>query len=286
MTFTPRLTRPEAGNKYYIRTVSGGWNPSIAGKPTDSMCDVLSNCVGYAVGRFNEIGGYGSCKYMKPVNAEMFVNYTGGLTTGSVPKVGACMVWRKGATLDGSDGAGHVAIVEQMNADGSIVTSESGWGCDPFWTQRRTNANGNWGAGAGYTFLCFIYQPEGVRLPDVPTGDGLTVDGLWGPATTKRLQEIFGLEVTGLVRGQIMDYRSLNPGLRSGWQWLDRSVAQGDALIKALQQWAGLTGDAVDGLLGYDTIRALQRKLGTHPDGIVSRPSKMVKALQQWCNTQ
>ena len=115
MAFKPRLTKPEAGNKYYIRTVSGGWNPSIAGKPTDPHCDVLSNCVGYAVGRFNEIGGYGCCKYLMPVNAERFVNYTGGLQTGTTPKLGAVMVWQKGATLDGSDGAGHVAVVEQIN---------------------------------------------------------------------------------------------------------------------------------------------------------------------------
>lgn len=44
MAFTPRLTRPEKGNKYYIRKVSGGYSPAIKGKPTDPDCDVLSNC--------------------------------------------------------------------------------------------------------------------------------------------------------------------------------------------------------------------------------------------------
>ena len=111
-TFKPRLTRPEAGNKYYITKASGGWSDAIKGKPVDALCNTLSNCVGYAYGRFNEIGGYGCCKYLRPVNAENFIQFAGGLAVGQEPKLGACMVWRKGATLNGSDGAGHVAIVE------------------------------------------------------------------------------------------------------------------------------------------------------------------------------
>ena len=48
MKFEPRLSRPEANNKYYITISSGGWSRAIKGKPTDSACDVLANCVGYA----------------------------------------------------------------------------------------------------------------------------------------------------------------------------------------------------------------------------------------------
>lgn len=58
--FEMRTTKPAAGNKYYIRKVNGGYSPAIKGSPADSECDVLSNCVGYAIGRFNEIGGWGS----------------------------------------------------------------------------------------------------------------------------------------------------------------------------------------------------------------------------------
>jgi len=159
--FTPRTTKPEAGNKYYIRKASGGWSPAIKGSPTDKDCDVLSNCVGYAVGRFNEIGGYGCCKYLKAVNAENFIQYKDAeLEVGQTPKLGACAVWRKGATLSGSDGAGHVAIVEKVISDTEIVTSESGWGSStPFWTKTRQKGSGNWGAGTGYTFIGFIYNP-------------------------------------------------------------------------------------------------------------------------------
>lgn len=158
--YKPRLTRPEAGNKYYITKSAGGYSDAIKGKPVDAQCNVLSNCVGYAYGRFNEIGGYGCCKYLRPVNAENFIQFAGGLEIGQTPKLGACMVWRKGATLSGSDGAGHVAIVEQIVSATEVVTSESGYGnATPFWTKTRKKGNGNWGAGGGYTFLGFIYNP-------------------------------------------------------------------------------------------------------------------------------
>lgn len=72
MNFAMRTTKPEAGNKYYIRKASGGYSNAIQGYPTDPDCDVLSNCVGYAYGRFNEIGDYGCCRYLASVNAENY----------------------------------------------------------------------------------------------------------------------------------------------------------------------------------------------------------------------
>jgi hypothetical protein len=158
-TFKPRLTKPEKGNKYYNTKSNGGFNPCIEGAPKDKGCNVLANCVGYAVGRFNEIGGYGYCKYLVSTNAENFIQYT-NLTVGQTPKVGAVMVWQKGATLSGSDGAGHVSIVEKVYNDTEVLVSESGYGDYAFRTKRRKKETyGNWGAGNGYTFLGFIYNP-------------------------------------------------------------------------------------------------------------------------------
>ena len=161
MSFTPRLTRPSSGNKYYIRKAEGGYSPAIKGNPTDAECNVLANCVGYAIGRFNEIGNYGYCKYLRSVNAENFIQYKdASLEVGQTPKLGAVIVWKKGATLNGSDGAGHVAIVEKIISPSQIVTSESGYGASkPFWTQTRNKGNGNWGQSSSYTFLGFIYNP-------------------------------------------------------------------------------------------------------------------------------
>lgn len=204
MAFKMRTTKPGAGNKYYIRKAQGGYSNAIVGKPTDSECNVLSNCVGYAYGRFNEIGGYGYCKYLAPVNAENFIQYKGSCETGMTPKVGACMVWRKGATLSNSDGAGHVAIVEKVVSSTEVITSESGWNSSPFWTRTRKKGSGNWGAGTGYTFLGFIYNPAvtdednaNVTAPsnssnskslkefveNVQRAIGAGVDGIAGPET-------------------------------------------------------------------------------------------------------
>lgn len=165
MNFAMRTTKPEAGNKYYIRKASGGYSNAIQGYPTDPDCDVLSNCVGYAYGRFNEIGDYGCCRYLASVNAENFMQYKGSCQSGQIPQIGACMVWQKGPTLRGSDGAGHVAIVEKVISETEVFTSESGYGSRAFWNQtRKKGADGRWGAGSAYTFLGFIYHPA-IALP-------------------------------------------------------------------------------------------------------------------------
>lgn len=186
MAFKPRFTIPEAGNPYYNTKKNGGYSEAIQGSPCEKGLDVLRNCVGYAYGRFNEIVGEGKMKYLAPVNAEKFIDYmnhkTKGVTSGMTPKLGACMVWQAGATKNGSDGAGHVAIVEQINADGSIITSESGYGAKKaFWTQTRTNANGRWGESSKYTFLGFIYNPavtdETPVAPDIPYVEHVVVKG-------------------------------------------------------------------------------------------------------------
>lgn len=172
--FKPRLTIPGNGNKYYNTPAAGGYAiGAINGNPVLTGCNVLANCVGYAAGRFNEIVGAGCWKYLQyPPDAENFIDIAKkqGLKTGTDPKLGAIIVWAKGKTWTSSDGAGHVAVVEQINSDGSIITSESGYGCkNPFWTTHREKGGGNWGAGSEYRFLGFVYQPED-KQPDVPGG--------------------------------------------------------------------------------------------------------------------
>ncbi len=168
--FHARLSPPEAGNKYYIRKDSGGWSPCIPGKPLDPDLNVLANCVGYAVGRFNEIGGYGACKYLGSRNAENFLYFSRsqGLSVLQYPVLGGCMVWSKGLSGSSADGAGHVAIVEQINPDGSIITSESGYGYKAFYTTKRSGAN--WGENAPYTFLGCIVNPAVSNADSMPSG--------------------------------------------------------------------------------------------------------------------
>ena len=168
--FQIRTSKPSAGNKFYITKNAGGYSRCIVGKPTDSQCNVLSNCVGYACGRFNEIIGSMKYPYLN-CNAENFIERainTYGLEIGQTPKAGAIMVWQKGSTLSGNDGAGHVAIVEKVIDANTVYTSESSYGGSAFWNSTRKNTNGRWGIGSGYTFRGFIYNPS-VKEEVTPT---------------------------------------------------------------------------------------------------------------------
>lgn len=181
MAFKMRTSKPTAGNKYYIRKAQGGYSNAIVGNPTDGECNVLSNCVGYAYGRFNEIGGYGYCKYLAPVNAENFMQYKGSLKTGMTPKVGACMVWQGAGSH-----AGHVAIVEKVVDSNTVYTSESSWGGKAFFNATRSNSNGRWGLGTTYKFLGFIYNPAVKDETPTPTTKSIetiareVINGNWG----------------------------------------------------------------------------------------------------------
>lgn len=162
-TFVPRFKIPEDGNPYYNTISNGGYSTAIVGSPTHPKLNVLSNCCGFSLGRFNEIIGENNCNHLTPINAEDWVDMarSQGYTISNTPSLGAVICWAKGRTHDTSDGAGHVAVVEQINSDGTIITSESGWGCTtPFWIQTRSNTNGNWGQDKSYTFLGFIVNPK------------------------------------------------------------------------------------------------------------------------------
>ena len=170
---SPRSTRPTKGDKYYIRKASGGYSTCIQGKPTDPNCDVLANCVGFACGFYNEQNDLGYEKYHLNCNAENFIEraIASGLSVVKEPVVGGVMVWQKGATLSGSDGAGHVAGVYAKPSDTQVKTAERGYGSSAFWTATRNKGNGNWGAGSGYTYRgCIVplnYNPN----PPTPSED-------------------------------------------------------------------------------------------------------------------
>ncbi len=297
-SFTPRTKRPEKNNKYYIRQVSGGYNGAVQGYPKDKWCDVMSNCVGYANGRFNEIIDDKRCKYQLVCNAENFVEKAKqyGLKTSSKPQVGAIMCWQKGKTLGNSDGAGHVAIVEKVYSDTEIMTSESGYACStPFWNQKRKKGSGNWGMSSPYKFRCFILNPavSGTKNESktkdtkltTKTKNKIAVDGIWGKATTDALQELFNITKTGVIKNQSSSCKSRLISIdKSVWSFTTFS-ANGDNTIKKLQQLIDVTAD---GLMGKNTITSLQqllKKNGLYDgsiDGLMGKET--VKGFQTWIN--
>ena len=144
--------------------------------------------------------------------------------------------------------------------------------------------------GKNYPFDSIVNGAKGdvkTGATETPTAsNALAVDGKWGKATTKRLQQIFGTTVDGVVSNQHACYKANNPGLVAGWDWEDKPNGKGSQLIKAMQKWAGMPAKEQDGEIGAKTIKAFQKKLGTVVDGKVSKPSAMVKALQKWANNQ
>ena len=163
-SFKPRTTIPANNNKFYILQCNGGYSPCIAGLPLHPYLTALSNCVGYAAGRFHEIDNNTKMNYyvaQNPPPTYRTVSSEGKLKVGKEPKVGAAIIW-----CTSPPNGGHIAIVEKITARDSsgkateIITSESGYECynmPAVWFPTRQRGNDNWGSGG---FMGFIYHPN------------------------------------------------------------------------------------------------------------------------------
>lgn len=147
---TVRATVPTYGNVNYMPTNKGGYNPfkgslnmypQIHGRGSNK-----GNCTSYAWGRVCEIWGDSVAKKLSTGNAWTWYSKWIG-SKSSTPLPGDVAVWSDG-------GAGHVAVVEAVYPDGSILISESGYNSYLFKTVKVTKANNY-----GYigTFLGFIH---------------------------------------------------------------------------------------------------------------------------------
>lgn len=137
--FIPRLTAPERSNKYYY--ADNVFYLSGYGLP---------NCTCYAWGRWYEL--LKTKTRLSLGNANGWYYYTqDGYTRTSTPSLGdiACFV-------DEVNNIGHLGVVEEIYADGSIVTSNSDYGGRLFYTLRL---NRPYNLGGNYKFLGFIKIP-------------------------------------------------------------------------------------------------------------------------------
>lgn len=117
----------------------------------------LPNCTCYAWGRFWEIGDvnndYSHRPSLSTANAEDWYRHSDSYSRGRTPALGAVICFADGPY----SGEGHVAIVEKINSDRSIVTSNSAWGGSYFYTQ--TLRPPSYLPARGYRFQGFIYNP-------------------------------------------------------------------------------------------------------------------------------
>lgn len=119
---------------------------------------ITSNCTAYAYGRFSEIMGKECSLPTGNAGTWYGVNKSRGTyQCGQTPQLGAVCCWSY------PNAAGHVAIVEKINPDGSIEISESGWNNGYFWMSTRRSPN--WYS-SSYNFQGFIYNPAVKGLTD------------------------------------------------------------------------------------------------------------------------
>jgi surface antigen len=202
--FAPRLLPPEVNNSsegdgdlivagaYWISSEEAyrGLNPyPVNNKYAKFDGDTLPSSTAWAWGRFYEI--LGTEPKFKYGNAETWYSYTqDGYRRSQEPALGAVMCWQYGAGASADDEitdlGGHVAVVEQINEDGSIITSESKLNSSNYWWITKRTRNGRyeqtpdndneltfietgdntWGysKASGYQFQGFILCPATVYI--------------------------------------------------------------------------------------------------------------------------
>lgn len=161
MIFNPRLSAPSNDNKWYLKYVDStryGYNKCIEIDNTTHSC--IPNCVGYAYGRFMEEQEITSCNLSR-ANADQWFLYTAdGYNRGQLPKLGSVICFQK------RGGSGHVAIVEEIKANGDIVISNSAYNGTRFYLKTLTQRS-HYKYGSLYTLQGFIY-PNVEFEPYVP----------------------------------------------------------------------------------------------------------------------
>lgn len=150
-TFKPRLNQAGMLGSRYWYTTTNPFYPDYG----------LPNCTCYAWGRFWEISDPlktgENIPHLPTGNAKTWYNSVSGYNKGQTPKLGAILC------LGANVGVGHVAIVEQILENNVIITSNSAWNGQYFYTQILTpDTNGKYhtqGSQSTYESQGFIYNP-------------------------------------------------------------------------------------------------------------------------------
>lgn len=271
-----RWTDPENGTKYgrwYEQTIdrtSGNYDFGANGVPYCAMfvswvfSQAGASCAGIP-------GAYCPSVLAKGKSA-------GKIVSSSSAQAGDVVLF----DWEGDGISDHVGIVEKNTGSYlQCIEGNTNNGC----VARRTRS---------YSYVCGVIRPNygtsaqqaSTTISSTSTASSSTqiaVDGLWGKATTSALQDALGTPKDGIVSQQYAAYKASNPGLMaSSWEWVQNPKSGGSDVICALQKKIGAS---VDGYGGPETFRKLQAYCGTGQDGVISRPSDVVKALQKKLNS-
>ena len=146
--FTPCKSLPDNLYPWWVQRAYGGNSICIQGYPALFKGCTLPNCVGWAWGRYQQIRGSVDPRLPASNAGNWFRQaQNAGMNTGSEPALGAVACFN-----------GHVAIVEEIAADGSFINcSESDYGGAAF-TYRTRYRSQNWSFPGYARFMGFIYN--------------------------------------------------------------------------------------------------------------------------------
>jgi surface antigen len=143
---TPQVNQVNFGaNEYRGNNIfwNGGYAPVSTSPRFSYLGSALGNCTWYANGRGQQMGWSKAKLDRMGGNASQWGGQAAaaGIRTSSSPQVGAIAQWN----VSGSMPYGHVAVVERVNNDGTVLISESSYGSGAwnFLYRQRTIAANN-----------------------------------------------------------------------------------------------------------------------------------------------
>ena len=250
MAFMPRLTRTGMQGSQYWYSAQNGYYARGNGLP---------NCTCYTFGRWWEILGTPQTDMNNLGNGgQWYDNAPARLSKGGTPQLGdiACWYDPTGYRL------GHVAVVEEINANGDIVTSNSGYTRDPvemdslyFWTETCYYAWGyrsSWEVNWGYQLKGFIHLPGPAQSKAWITGNRyLTQEEMENNAECAYdylHSRGYPQNVICAILGNAQQESSINPGI---WENLTVDYNRGYGLFQwtpatVYTNWATNLGYAID----------------------------------------
>nr|CAJ1761949.1 endolysin [uncultured phage] len=190
-------------------------------------------------------------------------------------------------------GNDHTGIVE-LNKGGYIQTIEGN--TSPGNSGSQGNGGGVYRRTRGWSVVQAVIRPKyngssSAANPSAPAqaSGKLEVDGIWGRATTLRIQEVLGCPYRdGVISRQNPQHRGRLAGCGTGWEFVAPAGEEpGSQTISAIQ---GKIGATQDGIIGPNTINAMIKYFmakgsgATELDGKLDYESITIKAMQQALN--
>jgi uncharacterized protein with LGFP repeats/pimeloyl-ACP methyl ester carboxylesterase len=258
------------GNIFWLQ----GFAPASTSPSFTNLGNAKGNCTWYVNGRLQELGYSTATLNKLSGNAQDWDNQAiaAGITISSTPKVGSIAQWENG----------HVAVIERVNADGTILISESsyssisGSALDYLYNTRTISASNptrfiivplSGSSGNGLTPLLPPNGSSGNGLtlsppPNGSPGNGLTLSPPPNGSSGNGLTPL--LPTTSFVAGLTPNsYIGKDAGNRSvGFQLVQGSQKSADSLSSNRKTWIvmhgmdGKSGDSLELAKAIDNFRS------------------------------